>query len=114
MHYLLGGKVKTHDYYQTIIHDHMKRRKSTPDDGANSPIDDIIDAFLDEKERRGEGEDGLYSTPQLHHLLSDMFGAGVDTTMTTLWWFILFMAGHPDAQVKYSLSILLHSFGCVL
>ncbi|KDR21920.1 cytochrome P450 306a1 isoform X2 [Zootermopsis nevadensis] len=100
MHYLLGGKVKTHDYYQTIIHDHMKRRKSTPDDGANSPIDDIIDAFLDEKERRGEGEDGLYSTPQLHHLLSDMFGAGVDTTMTTLWWFILFMAGHPDAQKR--------------
>jgi hypothetical protein len=102
MNYLTEGKEKTHEFYQTIIRDHMKRRKSIPEDDANCLIDDMIDAFLDEKERRGEGEDGFYCTRQMLHLLSDIFGAGLDTTMATLWWFVLLMARHPDAQVQYS------------
>jgi ecdysteroid 25-hydroxylase CYP306A1 len=101
MNYLVEGKNKSHEYYQTIILDRIKKRKSVPGDDENSLVDNIIDAFLDEKERRGEGDDGFYSTTQLHHLLADMFGAGLDTTMTTLRWFILFMAENSGAQVQY-------------
>jgi ecdysteroid 25-hydroxylase CYP306A1 len=103
---LIEGKLKTAEVYQTIISDHMKRRKSVLEDDSNSLLDDMIDAFLDEKERRGEGEDGFYSTTQLHHLLADMFGAGMDTTVTTLWWFVLFMARHSDAQVQCFIIVL--------
>jgi ecdysteroid 25-hydroxylase CYP306A1 len=101
MNFLIEGKYKTHEHYQTIILDHIKKRKSVPSEDENSLLDNIIDAFLDEKERRGEEDDGFYNTTQLHHLLADMFGAGLDTTMTTLRWFILFLAEHSDAQVLY-------------
>lgn len=100
MNYLVEGKIKSHEYYQTIILDRIKKRKSVSGDDENSLVDNIIDAFLDEKERRGEGDDGFYSTTQFHHLLADMFGAGLDTTMTTLRWFILFMAENSDAQKR--------------
>jgi ecdysteroid 25-hydroxylase CYP306A1 len=94
----LEGKAKTHEHYQTIILDRVEKRRCGQGED-NSVADNIIDAFLDEKERRQEGEDGVYSTTQFHHLLADMFGAGLDTTMTTLRWFILFMAQNSVAQV---------------
>jgi hypothetical protein len=97
----MEGKAKTHEHYETIILDHIEKRKSIKGEDENSLVDNIIDAFLDEKERRGEGEDGFYSKTQFYHLLADMFGAGLDTTMTTLRWFILFMAQNSGAQVQY-------------
>jgi ecdysteroid 25-hydroxylase CYP306A1 len=97
----MEGKAKTHEHYQTIIQDHMEKRKSVQGGDENCLADDIIDAFLDEKQLRGEGEEGFYSTTQMHHLLGDMFGAGLDTTMTTLRWLVLFMAQNPDVQVQY-------------
>jgi ecdysteroid 25-hydroxylase CYP306A1 len=107
INYLTEGKGKTHKIYEGIILEHMKRRESNPEDDASPLIDDMIEAFLDEKKRRGEGEDGFYSTPQLHHLLADLFGAGLDTTMTTMRWFVLLMAAHPDAQVRYYSTVSL-------
>jgi ecdysteroid 25-hydroxylase CYP306A1 len=101
MNFLMEGKIKSHEYYHTIILDRMKNRKSVPGDDENDLVDNIIDAFLNEKERLGEGDEGFYSTTQFHHLLADMFGAGLDTTMTTLRWFILFMAANSSAQVQY-------------
>ncbi|XP_023716253.1 cytochrome P450 306a1 isoform X2 [Cryptotermes secundus] len=100
MNFLMEGKMKSHEYYHTIILDRMKKRKSFPGDDENYLADNIIDSFLDEKERRGEGDKGFYNTTQFHHLLGDMFGAGLDTTMTTLRWFVLFMAANSGAQKR--------------
>jgi ecdysteroid 25-hydroxylase CYP306A1 len=85
----------------------MKKRKSVPRDDENYLVDNIIDAFLDEKEQHGEGDEGFYKTIQFHHLLADMFGAGLDTTMTTLRWFILLMAKNSGAQVQTNLPLIL-------
>jgi ecdysteroid 25-hydroxylase CYP306A1 len=95
----MEGKEKTHEYYQTLILNHIERRKSFLKDDENCLVDDVIDAFLDEKERRGESDGRFYSTAQFHHLLADLFGAGLDTTLTTLSWFFLFLAEHADVQV---------------
>ena len=96
---LIDGKEKSHKLYQEIIDKHIQRR-DTELKGDDNIADDLIDAFLDEKVRRGDGSAGFYTTSQFHHLLADMFGAGVDTTVTTLRWFILFMAEYSDIQVN--------------
>jgi ecdysteroid 25-hydroxylase CYP306A1 len=98
----MEGKEKTHEYYQTIILSHIQKRESFSKDEENFLIDNIIDAFLDEKKRRAESDGGFYSTAQFYHLLADLFGAGLDTTLTTLCWFLLFLAEHVDVQVRSS------------
>jgi ecdysteroid 25-hydroxylase CYP306A1 len=102
VNFLVEGKEKTHEYYQTIILNHIQKRESFSKEEENFLLDDIIDAFLDEKKRRAESDVGFYSTAQLHHLLADLFGAGLDTTLTTLSWFFLFLAEHADVQVRSS------------
>jgi ecdysteroid 25-hydroxylase CYP306A1 len=102
VNFLMEGKEKTHEYYQTIILNHIQKRESFSKDEENFLVDDMIDAFLDEKKRRAESDGGFYSTAQFHHLLADLFGAGLDTTLTTLNWFFLFLAEHADVQVRSS------------
>jgi ecdysteroid 25-hydroxylase CYP306A1 len=99
MKFLMEGKEKTHEHYQNIIMNRTQKRRFVPKDDDSSLADDMIDAFLDEKERRGENDGGFYSTAQFHHLLADLFGAGLDTTLTTLSWFFLFVAEHANIQV---------------
>lgn len=64
--------------------------------------DCILDNFLLEQKRRFASGDeaACYVTDeQMHYLLADMFGAGLDTTSVTLAWFFLYMALYPDEQV---------------
>lgn len=61
----------------------------------------ILDNFLIEQKRRFDAkeESMMYVTDeQLHYLLADMFGAGLDTTSVTLSWFLLYTAMHPEEQ----------------
>nr|CAD7567589.1 unnamed protein product [Timema californicum] len=97
MRFLMEGKEKTHVVYDNMIRERKKRREGS------GPGDDMIDAFLAEMSRRqasGRGDEGFYTVSQFHHLLADLFGAGVDTTLTTLRWFLLFMAQNPDVQTR--------------
>jgi ecdysteroid 25-hydroxylase CYP306A1 len=100
INYLNEGKKQSHEVYESIIHDHVKRRKPMSEDEGSYPVQDLIDAFLEEKDQRGEGDDGFYSSIQFNHLLADMFGAGLDTTVTSLQWLLLFMAQYSDEQVQ--------------
>lgn len=94
MQFLLDGMHKTHEVYQQLIDTHPEDRE-----------DDFIAAFLKEQRARG-AEPGSFTQPQLHHLLADLFGAGVDTTLTTLRWLLIYVAKHADIQVHWSLDLL--------
>nr|QZU75315.1 cytochrome P450 306a1 [Antheraea pernyi] len=61
----------------------------------------ILDNFLMEQKSRfdnGEENSQFVTDEQMHYLLADMFGAGLDTTSVTLAWFFLYMALYPDEQ----------------
>lgn len=45
------------------------------------------------------GRGGFFNKVQFNYLMADVFGAGVDTTLATLRWFLLFMGLNPDWQV---------------
>lgn len=90
MRFLVDGKLKTHDVYRGI----SERR------GARDERESILAAFEEEARRRSvSGEPGHFTEPQKLHLLADLFGAGTDTTLTTLRWLLLFLAAHPGEQV---------------
>lgn len=65
--------------------------------------DCILDNFLyEQKKRFEEGDVASWNVrdEQMHYLLADMFGAGLDTTSVTLAWLLLYMALYPEHQVK--------------
>jgi ecdysteroid 25-hydroxylase len=99
----LDGKTKTHKIYSDIIEKVQQTLDYNGSDGEKST--NIIECFLKEKNRRldqlgdATAADDIFSDEQFRHVLADLFGAGVDTTLTTLLWFILYMAQNLDIQV---------------
>ncbi|CAH2086631.1 unnamed protein product [Euphydryas editha] len=69
----------------------------------------ILDNFLMEQKRRYENgeENALFMTDeQMYFLLADMFGAGLDTTSTTLSWYLLYMALYQEEQERVRKEII--------
>ena len=67
----------------------------------NNPRD-LIDAFLNEKklsEAKGV-ESPAFHSGNLSPLVADLFGAGTETTATTLRWAMLYMMAYPDVQAR--------------
>lgn len=107
MQLIVDGQSKTHQHYRQILEDHRKRPTET-----NS----FLAAYDEEMKRRiANGEPlGSFTETQCFYLLADLYGAGVDTTLTTLRWFLLFMAAFPDEQVRVPYSLILHNYCCIL
>ncbi|KAL5274877.1 CYP306A1 family protein [Megaselia abdita] len=94
--FLLEGKEKTHRIYDKIIE--IKKKELFND---SDSISCILKCWLKDREssiKQGTGYSKLRSYEQLRHLLADLFGAGVDTTLTTLRWFLLYIAKYKNIQ----------------
>uniref|UniRef100_A0A8C8DBX6 Cytochrome P450, family 2, subfamily P, polypeptide 10 n=1 Tax=Oryzias sinensis TaxID=183150 RepID=A0A8C8DBX6_9TELE len=65
---------------------------------------DYIDSFLIEMEKN-QGEDFGFDIKNLCACTLDLFGAGSETTTTTLYWGLLFMIHYPDIQEKVHAEI---------
>lgn len=94
MRFLIDGKLKTHEIYKTIIQEELLSPKTD--------VTNLIQAFLHEKNKRVGTIDlvKFYNDQQFYHLLADIFGASLDTTLTTLRWYLLFIAVHKQVQSK--------------
>ena len=52
-------------------------------------------------------ESGLFTREQLNYVAADMFGAGTETTTTTLRWLLLDLAAAPMFQVtSFTVAII--------
>lgn len=80
MDFLMEGKLETHKVYQQLIDEQEKFMKSV--DYASN--ENLIQAFLQERRRRNGTDNEYYCDQQFYHLLADVFGAGLDTTLTTM------------------------------
>ncbi|XP_071050541.1 cytochrome P450 306a1 isoform X1 [Onthophagus taurus] len=101
MAFITDGQAETHEEYKKIISKQKTLLNQFLENDPNYQPDNILHAFLMEKEKRkGEPTEKFYNPTQLLYLLADIFGAGLDTTLTTLRWFFLYMAKHPEIQKK--------------
>lgn len=95
---IVDGKEKTHRIYHGILDEYRTRIAQAPENP--DTIESFLAAFDEQMRKENAGETGYFTEPQLYHLLADLFGAGTDTTLTTLRWFLLFMAAYPEEQKK--------------
>ncbi|XP_070816717.1 cytochrome P450 2J4-like [Chaetodon trifascialis] len=79
----------------------MKEHKESID--PSSPRD-YIDCFLTEMEERGDKNSG-FDVENLCFCAMDLFGAGTETTTTTLIWGLVYMMYYPDIQEKVQAEI---------
>ena len=107
--FLLEGKRKSHDIYDEIIRNCEKKllmRQQNPENEISQKNTCILEYFLEEREKLLKSKylnqqqiaKEFFCQEQLHHLLADLFGAGMDTTLTTLRWFFLYMAKEQEIQ----------------
>ncbi|XP_058448986.1 cytochrome P450 306a1 [Malaya genurostris] len=110
--FLLNGKAKTHKIYDSIIEERRRILLGSIGIEVNELANDcILSNFVQETRRRkatNRPELAFCSDVQLRHLLADLFGAGVDTTFTTLRWLILFLSLNKDCQRKLRLELSSH------
>ncbi|XP_064512816.1 cytochrome P450 2D17 [Pseudopipra pipra] len=66
---------------------------------------DLTDAFLKEMEKGKEAEENGFHYNNLRLVAVDLFGAGSETTTTTLRWALLYMLLHPEIQSKVQAEI---------
>ncbi|XP_068109282.1 cytochrome P450 2D17-like [Hyperolius riggenbachi] len=80
-------------FLKEILIEHQKSFNS-------GDIRDFIDAYLLEMEKvKGTG-DTIFTENNLFTIVFDLFGAGTETTSTTLRWALLYMILYPDIQSK--------------
>ncbi|KAE8605376.1 hypothetical protein XENTR_v10015089 [Xenopus tropicalis] len=61
---------------------------------------DLIDVFLVKQQEEKPSSTKFFNDQNLTVLLADLFGAGMETTSTTLRWGLLFIMKYPDIQKK--------------
>ncbi|XP_027740857.1 cytochrome P450 2D17-like [Empidonax traillii] len=86
------------DYIDVLVDKHMKTWDPTH-------TRDLTDAFLKEMEKGKAAEENGFHYQNLRLVAGDLFGAGSETTTTTLRWALLYMLLHPEIQSKVQAEI---------
>ncbi|KAK6625501.1 hypothetical protein RUM43_005800 [Polyplax serrata] len=98
--YIETGIVYSHDIYQKILEDF---KRDLPPGGGFDDNTTGETHFLGAFHRKMvemKNERSFYTLEQFNYLMADLWGAGVDTTMTTLRWFFLYVAHYQNVQLK--------------
>ncbi|KAM3834579.1 cytochrome P450 2J2-like [Vipera latastei] len=66
---------------------------------------DFIDHYLLQMEKSRNDPNSTYNEDNLAQCIFDFFGAGTETTFTTLMWALLLLTNHPDIQEKVQKEI---------
>ncbi|CAJ0966366.1 unnamed protein product [Ranitomeya imitator] len=86
----------TKEFHNFIIRTFTKQKKELDVNDQRN----LIDAYL-AKQREGKAENiKFFNNDNLISLVGDLFGAGMETTSTTLRWGILLMMKYPEIQKK--------------
>ncbi|XP_023339469.1 cytochrome P450 306a1 [Eurytemora carolleeae] len=92
------GQVETHVEYERVI----REREVRLEEGMEPEC--ITDFYLQEVQERNKAGLNLksFTRNQLYHLQADMFGAGTDTTVTSILWNLLILSskGRNDLQKR--------------
>ncbi|KAK7021790.1 hypothetical protein SK128_010779 [Halocaridina rubra] len=93
----VGANVKHRlDYFTQLIADH-KNNLDNPD----RPFDFMYEYLAEQRKQIEQGrKDIVFTDNQLKWLISDLFIVGLDTTVTTLRWCLLFLVRHPEIEEK--------------
>ncbi|NXL51205.1 CP2DH protein, partial [Podilymbus podiceps] len=86
------------DFIDMLIDKHMKTWNP-------ADIRDFTDAFLKEMEKGKVAEERGFNYNNLRLVTADLFGAGSETTSTTLRWAFLYMLLYPEIQSKVQAEI---------
>ncbi|XP_060098781.1 cytochrome P450 2J6-like [Heteronotia binoei] len=73
--------------------------------GASDEPQDFIDCYLAQIEKSKEGPKPAYDIDNLVQCIFDLFLGGTETSSTTLYWALLYMAAYPDVQAKVQKEI---------
>jgi ecdysteroid 25-hydroxylase CYP306A1 len=93
------GLERSHKIYEEIMNKQARTLNA-------KNISCVLDAYMVEmKNRDGGSEEGKFTKEQVHHVLSDLIGAGWESSMATLKWLFFYMAIYPDVQEKVSEEI---------
>ncbi|XP_077866873.1 steroid 17-alpha-hydroxylase/17,20 lyase-like [Saccoglossus kowalevskii] len=96
---------KMTDVFLRMMYDKFYEHKKKFDkDKLHDLIDYLLNVQRQAQEDKTENIDSLNDT-RLVQTVSDLFGAGIDTTTHTLDWAIMFLVHHPDVQAKVAREI---------
>ncbi|XP_008843062.1 cytochrome P450 2D20-like [Nannospalax galili] len=87
------------DMIDELVNEHKMTR-----DPAQPPRD-LTDAFLAEMEKAKGKPESSFTDENLYIVVSELFGAGILTTSTTLTWALLLMILYPDIQRRVQQEI---------
>ncbi|KAL3884074.1 hypothetical protein ACJMK2_030296 [Sinanodonta woodiana] len=93
---IMEHKKVFHKFYEDLYQSHQL----TLDE--NNPRD-FMDLYLIEMKKNStlsKKEENTYSEVKLKALVGDLFGAGTETTSTTLLWAVQYLLHYPDVQEK--------------
>ncbi|XP_052091702.1 cytochrome P450 2C18-like isoform X2 [Mytilus californianus] len=93
-------RIKAGGYIQEYVTSQIDAHKTNFDENF---IRDFVDVYIQNEREQCQQID--YGKKQLLSLIVDLFGAGTDTTATTLHWALLYMIQYPDVQLKCQIEI---------